>query len=398
MKEIISTYFKGDKIIWIVIAFLSIISIVSVYSSIGDLAYRHASGDTSQYLFRHLRFLLIGFVVLYFVHRAPYTLFFSISDLIIIVAAILLVLTLFLGVTENDATRWLKLPGVDIKFQTSDLAKIALIVYISRILSTSQESPESLSKAFLKIMIPVGIICGLILPANLSTSMLVFFNSVVLMFIGRIPLKKIFLAFGVLIGIAGLLVLLSYTFPDVGRLGTWKSRIESHISGGNDDSNYQSDLAKAAISTSGLIGKMPGNSSVRYSLPQAYSDFIYAIIIEEWGTVIGVMVLLSYLILLYRTGLIVKASSRTFPAFLAIGLTINLVFQALANMSVAVGIVPVTGQPLPLVSMGGTSIIMTFLSLGVILSISRSLEKKEPLLMSDEEQSISDNVQNLVKK
>lgn len=377
MREILANYFKGDKIIWLVIAFLSIISIVSVYSSIGDLAYRHASGDTSQYLFRHLRFLLLGFIVLYAVHRAPYSLFFNISQLIIIVAAILLLLTLFLGVTENDATRWLKLPGVDIKFQTSDLAKIALIVYISRILSTSQDDNESLSKAFIKIMIPVGIICMLILPANLSTALLVFVNSIILMFIGRVPLKKITGSIGILIGGLAILLLLVYAFPEIGRFGTWKNRIESHIKGGDEDSNYQSDLAKAAISSSGIIGKMPGNSSVRYSLPQAYSDFIYAIIIEEWGTIIGILVLLSYLILLYRTGLIVKASSRTFPAFLAIGLTMNLVFQALINMAVAVGVLPVTGQPLPIVSMGGTSIVMTFLSLGVVLSISRSLEKKQ---------------------
>jgi cell division protein FtsW len=197
------------------------------------------------------------------------------------------------------------------------------------------------------------------------------------MFIGRVPLKKITGSIGILIGGLAILLLLVYAFPEIGRFGTWKNRIESHIKGGDEDSNYQSDLAKAAISSSGIIGKMPGNSSVRYSLPQAYSDFIYAIIIEEWGTIIGILVLLSYLILLYRTGLIVKASSRTFPAFLAIGLTMNLVFQALINMAVAVGVLPVTGQPLPIVSMGGTSIVMTFLSLGVVLSISRSLEKKQ---------------------
>jgi cell division protein FtsW len=384
MKDILAAYFKGDRIIWVVIVFLSVISIVSVYSSIGDLAYRHAGGDTNQYLFRHLRFLLLGFVFLYALHRVPYSIFFNISDLIIIVAAILLLLTLFMGVTENDATRWLKVPGVGIKFQTSDIAKIALIVYISRILSKSQDSMGDLSNAFLKIIIPVGIICGLIFPANLSTALLVFLNSIILMFIGRIPIKKILLSVGALVGFGLIIILLAYTVPDLGRFGTWKNRIDTHINGGNEDSNYQSDLAKAAIATSGLIGKMPGNSSVRYSLPQAYSDFIYAIIIEEWGSIVGILVLLSYLILLFRTGLIVKASSRTFPAFLAIGLTLNLVSQALVNMSVAVGIAPVTGQPLPIVSMGGTSILMTFLSLGVILSISRSLEKKEGIAQSPE--------------
>ncbi|MDF1549457.1 MAG: FtsW/RodA/SpoVE family cell cycle protein [Bacteroidales bacterium] len=375
MKDKLSTYFKGDRVIWIVLVFLSIISIVSVYSSIGDLAYRFSGGNTSHYLFRHLRFLLVGFIVLYFVHRIPYSLFFSLSQLFIIVAALLLIFTLFMGVTRNDATRWLSLPGIGVEFQTSDIAKFALIVYISRILSLSQENEESLTLAFKRIIIPVGIICGLILPSNFSTSFLLFFTSLVLMFIGRIPAKKLFSSVGILIGIMVFLVMLAFLAPNVGRLGTWKNRIESfwNDKGGDD---YQANLAKTAIATSGLVGKGPGNSSVRYSLPQAYSDFIFAIILEEWGSLVGILVLSSYLFLLYRVGMIVKASSRTFPAFLAIGLTVNLVFQALANMAVAVNIVPVTGQPLPLVSMGGTSIISTFAALGVVLSISRSLEKQ----------------------
>lgn len=375
MKDKLTTYFKGDRVIWIVLVFLSIISIVSVYSSIGDLAYRFSGGNTSHYLFRHLRFLLVGFIVLYFVHRIPYSLFFSLSQLFIIVAALLLIFTLFMGVTRNDATRWLSLPGIGVEFQTSDIAKFALIVYISRILSLSQENEESLTLAFKRIIIPVGIICGLILPSNFSTSFLLFFTSLVLMFIGRIPAKKLFSSVGILIGIMVFLVMLAFLAPNVGRLGTWKNRIESfwNDKGGDD---YQANLAKTAIATSGLVGKGPGNSSVRYSLPQAYSDFIFAIILEEWGSLVGILVLSSYLFLLYRVGMIVKASSRTFPAFLAIGLTVNLVFQALANMAVAVNIVPVTGQPLPLVSMGGTSIISTFAALGVVLSISRSLEKQ----------------------
>lgn len=280
-----------------------------------------------------------------------------------------------MGVTRNDATRWLSLPGIGVEFQTSDIAKFALIVYISRILSLSQENEESLTLAFKRIIIPVGIICGLILPSNFSTSFLLFFTSLVLMFIGRIPAKKLFSSVGILIGIMVFLVMLAFLAPNVGRLGTWKNRIESfwNDKGGDD---YQANLAKTAIATSGLVGKGPGNSSVRYSLPQAYSDFIFAIILEEWGSLVGILVLSSYLFLLYRVGMIVKASSRTFPAFLAIGLTVNLVFQALANMAVAVNIVPVTGQPLPLVSMGGTSIISTFAALGVVLSISRSLEKQ----------------------
>ncbi len=373
MKDILSTYFKGDRVIWIVIAFLSIISIVSVYSSIGDLAYRYMSGNTSHYLFRHLRFLLVGFAILYLLHRVPYTLFFSLSQLIIIVAGLLLFFTLFLGVSENDATRWL---DVGFRFQPSDIAKFALIVYIARVLSLSQENEESLTLAFKKIIIPVGIICGLILPSNFSTSFLLFATSLILMFIGRIPGKLLLKASGILAGILVFIILLSFAAPNVARLGTWKSRVESFVNDSTED-DFQANLAKTAIATSGLVGKGPGNSSVRYSLPNASSDFIFSIILEEWGSIIGFLVLASYLLILYRTGMIVKASSRTFPAFLAIGLSVSLVFQALANMAVAVNIVPVTGQPLPLVSMGGTSMISTFAALGIILSISRSLEKQE---------------------
>ena len=373
MKDKLSTYFKGDKIIWIVIAFLSVISVVSVYSSIGDLAYRYMSGNTSHYLFRHLRFLFIGFLILYFLHRVPHTLFFSLSQLFIIVAVLLLFFTLFLGETENDATRWL---DVGIRFQPSDIAKFALVVYIARILSMSQDDDESLALAFKKIMVATLILCGLILPSNFSTAFLLFTTSLILMFIGRIPGKLLLKSIGGLAGILVLIVLLSYAAPNVWRFGTWKSRVESFVNDSTED-DFQANLAKTAIATSGLVGKGPGNSSVRYSLPNASSDFIYSIILEEWGSIIGFLVLASYLVILYRTGMIVKASSRTFPAFLAIGLSVSLVFQALTNMAVAVNIVPVTGQPLPLVSMGGTSMILTFAALGIILSISRSLEKQE---------------------
>jgi cell division protein FtsW len=388
MKDVLAKYFKGDKIIWIVIAFLSVISLLSVYSSIGIYAYSVAHVNTSYAFLGHLKFVLIGFIILYLVHRIPYKNFFSVSAIFIAVAVFLLLATLAFGETVNHATRWLKLPGTSIQFQTSDIAKIALVAYISRVLSGCQENVEELSKAFKKIIIAVVIICGLILPSNFSTAVLVFVNSIVLMFIGRIPTKKIMLSIGALTVIGVFIILLAFAFPKVGRFKTWTGRIESlfkeekvdkKVKQFNDIENTQSNLAKAAIATSSIIGKLPGNSSVRYSLSQVYCDFIFVIIIEELGSIIGVLVLLSYLILLYRTGLIVKASSRTFPAFLAIGLIVNIVFQALAHMAVSVGVLPVTGQPLPIVSMGGTSMLMTFMSLGVVLSISRSLKNEEAL-------------------
>lgn len=372
MKDTLDKYFKGDRVIWAVVLFLSIISLLAVYSSIGDLAYKYSGGDTSRYLFRHLRFLFVGFVVLYLLHRIPYNIFYSISQLFVVVAGILLFFTLFLGETENDATRWLDL---GIKFQPSDIAKFALIVYIARILSQFQDNEESRKLAFKKTIIAASIICALILPSNFSTAFILFGTTVTLMFIGRLPGLMMLKAIGILSGIVIFIALLSFAAPDVGRLGTWKSRIESFFNPSPED-DFQPNLARAAVATSHIIGKGPGNSDVKYSLPQASSDFIYAIIIEEYGSLIAIAVLISYLVLLYRTGIIVKASSRTFPAFLAIGLSIALVFQALANMAVAVNIVPVTGQPLPLVSMGGTSMISSFAALGIILSISRSLEKQ----------------------
>jgi len=371
VKELIEKHIKGDRIIWIVIIFLSIISVVSVYSSIGAIAYKNVDGNANILIFRHFGFLFFGFIVLYFVHRIPYNLFFSFSNLIIVFSVILLTVTFFFGVNHNDATRWLTLPGVGIEFQTSDIAKFALIIYIARILSLCQDDLAARTIAFYKIMGAVIFICGLIMPSNLSTAMLLFATSIIIMFVGRIPTKQLsFLVGGLLLFIVLVFILATY-FPEVGRLGTWINRLL------NIWDNYQSNLAKTAISSSNLWGKGPGNSIVRYVLPQASSDFIFAIIIEEWGSLVGVMVLAAYLVLLYRTGVIVKASSRTFPAFLAIGLSVSMVFQALANMAVAVNLVPVTGQPLPLISWGGTSIVITFGALGVILSISRSLEKQK---------------------
>jgi len=384
MSDFFSKYFLGDRVIWIIVVFLSIISILSVYSSIGDLAYKYAGGNTTFYLFRHLKFLIGGFILMYLIHRIPYNVFFSLSQLLIVVAILLLIFTLVLGVTKNEATRWLTIPGLGFEFQTSDVAKFGLIVYIARVLSMSQENEDKLDKAFLKILIPVGFVCALILPSNFSTAVLLLLTSIVLMFIGRINTKKILYLGAFLIVAFAFMFLLAKVMPS-GRMGTWANRIE-RFSNDNTEDDYQANLAKVAIATSNIIGKGPGNSSVRYLLPQAYSDFIFAIIIEEWGSIMALFILAAYLILLYRTGMIVKKTSRTFAAFLAIGIIMLLVFQALTNISVAVGIIPVTGQPLPLVSMGGTSLLITFSSLGIVLSISRSLSEEQPTSLEEEEE------------
>ncbi len=387
MNKFLSKHILGDKVIWGVVVFLSIISMLAVYSSIGDLAFRYADGNTTVYLRKHITFILIGFVFMYLIHKVPYSIFFSLSQIIIVLAILLLIFTMLLGVTRNDATRWLVIPGLDFSFQTSDIAKFGLIVYIARILSLNQGNQEKLDASFKQIMIATGIVCALILPSNFSTAFLLFVASLVLMFIGRISLKKIASGVGILIaGLAIAVVLLSF-IPDIARVETWKNRVSGFVQG-DENALSQPNMAKTAIATSGLFGKGPGNSEVKYMLPQANSDFIFAIIIEEWGSIIAILIIAAYLVLLYRVGLIIKRTSRTFAAFLAVGITVLLVFQAFMNMIVAVGIGPVTGQPLPLISMGGTSLLITFASLGVVLSISRSLDADTPVEPETEEVTV----------
>ena len=384
MDRLLTKYIYGDRVIWAVVIFLSIISILAVYSSIGDLAFRYANGNTTGYLFRHVLLITTGFILMYIIHRIPYSLFFNFSQIIIGFSILLLFFTLVFGVSRNDATRWLTIPGL-FSFQPSDIAKFGLVVYIARALSLYQGDSEKLDESFKIIISVVTFVCALILPSNFSTAFLLFTTSLVLMLIGRISIKKI--GTGVLILAVGLIVFIGIaSLTGTSRVTTWKNRVVSYIHG-DEKTLSQPNMAKTAIATSGLIGKGPGNSEVKYMLPQANSDFIFAIIIEEWGSLVAVMIIVAYLVLLFRVGLIVKRLSRTFAAFLAIGFTMLLVFQALMNMMVAVGIGPVTGQPLPLVSWGGTSLLITFASLGVVLSISRSLQNEE--LLQEEKEEIT---------
>lgn len=355
--------------IWLVIIILLVISLLSVYSSTGSLAYQYQGGDTVFYLMRQLRFILLGLVIIFFVHLIPYQIFSRLSVVALWVAFPLLILTLVAGQNINDATRWLQIPGTSFTIQTSDFAKIALVMYLAKILSVNQNNISDFKGVFGKISLAIAGICVLILPANFSTAALVFLTAFTLMFVARIPIKYLALivfsgifAFAVFIGGAELL-------GKEGRTSTWKNRIETFASGEGD--SYQADQAKVAIVQGGLFGKGPGNSTQRNLVPHPYSDFIYAIIIEEYGSVIGgILVLALYLWLLYRTGLIIRRSKSTYGAFLAFGLAFGLVLQAFVNMAVAVGLVPVTGQTLPLVSMGGSSIIFTSMAAGMILSVS----------------------------
>ncbi len=365
----IRRYIKGDKIIWVVVLILLVISLLSVYSSTGSLAYQHRSGNTFFYLFRQLKFILLGLVIIFFVHLIPYRIFSRVSVIALYISIPLLLLTLIFGTNINEATRWLQVPGIGLTIQPSDFAKIALVMYVAKILSVNQNNIKDFKGVFGKISVAILVTCALILPANFSTAAIVFVTAFSLMFVGRIPVRYLSLmiftgifAFSIFIGGAML-------FKQEGRISTWKSRIENFVNGEGD--NYQADQAKVAIVQGGLFGKGPGNSTQRNLLPHPYSDFIYAIIIEEYGTLLGgILMIALYLWLFFRAGLIIRRSKSTYGAFLAFGLSMGLVLQAFVNMAVAVGLVPVTGQTLPLVSMGGSSIFFTSMATGMILSVS----------------------------
>jgi cell division protein FtsW len=375
MPERLRKYFKGDAIIWALLIVLSILSLLAVYSSTFTLAYQYRSGHVGYYLFKHILFILFGFMVVYITHLVPYRYYSRISQLLVIISVPLLIITLLFGRNVNEASRWLTLPGTGVTFQTSDLAKLALIMYIARLLSLKQDNIQSFKEAFRPIVLPVLLICGLIMPANLSTAVLLFTVSVVLMFVGRIRFRYIALLVTTAAAVIMILVSIAVKSDWEGRWETWRNRIVHHVEQ-ESDGNYQAEQSKIAIATSGILGKGPGNSMQRNFLPQPYSDFIYSIIIEEYGLLGGIFVILLYLVLLYRAGLLVRGSTRTFSAFLAFGLALMLVLQAMMNMAVAVGILPVTGQPLPMISMGGTSILFTSAAIGIILSVSQGIQKQ----------------------
>ncbi|HOW29927.1 MAG TPA: FtsW/RodA/SpoVE family cell cycle protein [Bacteroidales bacterium] len=368
---------KGDKVIWGVVIILTVFSILAVYSSTTTLAYRTRQGNTEYYLMKHLSILVFGFLLMYLAHKVKYIYYARISQLAMIFSVPLLLYTLLFGASINEASRWTTLPGINIMFQPSDFAKLALIMFVARMLAKRQENIKDFKSAFVPILIPILIICGLILPANFSTAALLFVTCIVLMFIGRVNLRYIAAMIG--IGAVVLTLFLSFLYfspKSSGRLGTWQNRIE-HFVNGDSEENYQVEQAKIAIVNGGVIGKLPGSSMQKNFLPNPFNDFIYAIIIEEYGILGALIILLMYMILLYRGIRIVAKSPGNYGAFLAIGVTFSLVFQAMINMAVAVNLVPVTGQPLPLVSMGGTSIWFTSIAIGIILSVSKEQESGE---------------------
>jgi cell division protein FtsW len=371
---------KGDRVIWAVVFLLSVFSVLAVYSSTGTLAYRNKAGNTEYYLIKHLFILVMGLVLMYLAHQIRYTLYAKFSFIAIFAAVCLLGYTLFFGSNINEANRWLTLPVININFQTSDFAKLALIIYLAKLISNRQEKIKDFKSGFRPIIAPVIIICLLIMPANFSTAAILFATCLILMFVGRVSTKYILYLLGIMVLSSGILIVVLMNSTKKGRIGTWSNRIETFFGDKKDqnpDEVYQINQSKIAVATGGIFGKFPGNSTQRNMLPQAYSDFIYAIIIEEYGIIGGIVVIFLYLFLLYRGIRIATRCDKTFGVLLGLGISYILVFQAMINMAIVVGIFPVTGQPLPLVSMGGTSIWFTSIGIGIMLSISRANDENE---------------------
>ena len=368
----ISAELKGDRVIWAIVALLMMLSILVVYSSTSTLAFREHGGNTEFYLLKQVIILILGAVVMYAAHLVHYRRFSHWSPYLLAASVPLLMLTLAIGNEVNGASRWLEVPVIGLTFQTSDFAKVALIAYVARSITSKQDYIQDFQSAFLPIIVPIVVVCILIAPSNLSTALVIFVTCMLMMFIGRVAGKYIFLLmFCGLVAFAGLIVL-GNAFPTKVRSATWTERARSFIEDG--DGGEQTRAAKMAIARGNLVGNGPGNSIQKNFLPSAFADYIYAIIMEEYGLVGGFIVMALYMLLFMRVVRLVTKSPKTFPAMLAIGLILILVIEALANMAVSVHLVPVTGQPLPLLSMGGTSLLFTCVAFGMILSVSKFIE------------------------
>ena len=382
---------RGDKVIWAIVVVLSLVSLLVVYSATNSLAYKLYKGNTFIYLFKQFAFITLGILLIYFAHRINYTFYSRFAKIIFFLSIPLLIYTLKFGTNLNEANRWIKLPVINLTFQTSDLAKLALFMYLSRLLSKKQDVIKDFKKGLVPLMIPILVICALIAPANLSTALLVGATSMLLLFIGRVSTKHILLVVGIAMIPVMCFIFIAKTYYDkeeartkelpavlsIGRVPTWIKRVQDFMYAKNDESPYQVQQAKIAVAKGGIIGLGPGNSEQRNFLPHPYSDFIYAIIIEEYGLIGGAFIVFIYMVFLFRSIKLFRKCPYAFGAFLALALSFTLVIQAMTNMAVNVGLFPVTGVTLPLVSMGGTSFFFTCLSIGIILSVSRNVEEAE---------------------
>ena len=396
---------RGDKAVWAVAVLLSIYSILGVYSATGSLAYGKAGNNAEFYMLKQGIILLLGFGLMYVTQLIPYRKFSKASFLGILIALPLLIYTFIEGASVNSARRWIEIPFTNLTFQSSDVAKIVLITFLAYLLQKKLPQRLNFKVGFLPLLIPVGITCLLILPSNFSTAFIIFVVCLVMMFVGKVRLRYLALLIATGILFFGLVILIGVKFPKtMPRAATWANRLSSWVSTEtisekvNSDDHLQSEQAKIAIATGGITGKLPGKSTQRNFLPSAFSDFIFAIIIEEYGLILGgILLILLYIILLFRGIRIALKSDTPFGAILAAGITFSLVFQAMVNMIVAVGIGPVTGQTLPMISMGGTSIWFTCISLGMLQSIARGatqipLPETDPQVIEETDEQYQEGV------
>lgn len=371
---------RGDKTIWAIVFLLALISFLPVYSASTNLVYVIGKGTTIGYLFKHFVHVMLGFMIIYFVHKTPYHYFKAFSIFGIPIVILLLIYTLFKGteIGGANASRWIQIPYVGISFQTSTLAFIVLMIYVARYLSKVSDKIYSFKDSFLELWLPVFAVLILILPANFSTTALIFLMICMLIFIGYYPLKYLGFVIGMGIGAILFFLLLAKAFPEnkyFSRVNTWENRIERFLDDKPNEDDYQIEKAKIAIASGKIYGLGPGKSVQKNFLPQSSSDFIFAIIVEEYGLIGAVGILFLYLLLFVRFIIDAQKATTLFGKLLIIGLGFPIIFQALTNMGVAVELLPVTGQPLPLISSGGTSIWMTCIAIGIILSVTKKEEE-----------------------
>ena len=382
MKNVFQ-HIKGDKTIWAVVSLLALFSFLPVYSSSSSLAYLYGDGNTLKFLLKHFAHLVLGFVILFGVHKVPYHYFKGLSVIALPIVLILLVVTMTQGTTIEgaNASRWIRIPFVGFTFQSSTLASVVLFTYVARYLARIKDKTVTFKETLLPLWLPIFMVLALILPANFSTAAIIFSMISILVFIGGYPIKYLLIILFAGALFLTLFVVSAKAFPSLfpNRVDTWMSRIDNFTDGEETEADYQIDKAKAAIASGGITGLGPGKSIQKNFLPQSSSDFIYAIIVEEFGLVGSLSLMSLYMLLLFRFVIVAHKAETIFGKLLVIGVGLPIVFVALVNMAVAVEIFPVTGQTLPLISSGGSSIWMTCMAIGMVLSVSakRAVVKTE---------------------
>ncbi|GAA4289962.1 FtsW/RodA/SpoVE family cell cycle protein [Aestuariibaculum suncheonense] len=382
---------KGDRLIWAIVALLAILSFLPVYSAASNLAYKGENSNTFAFFIKHFMHLFLGFAIMYGVHKIPYRYFRGLSLIMIPVVLVLLGITMLQGTTIDgaNASRWIQIPIVGMSFQTSTFAAVVLLVYVARYMSKIKDETITFKESILPLWTPVFLVLALILPANLSTAAIIFLMVLMLVFLGGYPIRYLAVIVGSGVLALTMFVLIAKAFPGAmpNRVDTWMSRIENFSNDEDTEADYQIEKAKIAIASGGIQGVGPGKSIQKNFLPQSSSDFIFAIIVEEYGSIGGVFIMVMYMWLLFRIVIVAQKADTVFGKLLALGVGLPIVFQALINMAVAVELFPVTGQTLPLISSGGTSIWMTCLAIGIVLSVSAQREeiKEQEEVLTEEE-------------